>query len=94
MTKKLPKVYKASDNIKAVNESWYSSYIKREDDSSQNVLENSVNDFNFFSFFNKNVTIILKNNEIINTKILSKYDSKILIKDGRFIDIKDIKDIS
>ena len=38
MTKKLPKVYKASDNIKAVNESWYSSYIKREDDISQNVL--------------------------------------------------------
>ena len=53
MTKKLPKVYKASDNIKAVNESWYSSYIKREDDISQNVLENSVNDYNFFSLFNK-----------------------------------------
>lgn len=93
MTKKLPKVYKAGEEIKSVNKSWYSSYVKREEDSSTNILENSVNDYNFFSLFNKNVTIILKNSEIINTKILSKYDSKILIKDGRFIDIKDIKDI-
>ena len=68
--------------------------VKVFDETHEKDLENSVNDYNFFSLFNKNVTIILKNNEIINTKILSKYDSKILIKDGRFIDIKDIKDIS
>lgn len=82
---KLPKIYH-NDKVISNNKKTFVNSSKEIDDK-------SVEDKNFLNYFNKNVEIILNDGSIYHCKILSKRNSQLLLSDGTYIKIENIKSI-
>ena len=100
MNKKLPNVYHNNENITTNNKDIFISYqeVKKiiKDKEPKKIIKNEeVNkNINFFKYFNKQVKVTLSNNEVIYTKILSKKDNKVLLSNGTYLNIEEIKSIN
>jgi len=95
MNKKLPKIYQCSENLITNNKDSYYSFSKEEKGiDKEPVQRNNFISNNFFEYFNKNVEIVTFDDRVINTRILSKRDSHILLGDGTYLEINNIKSIN
>ena len=94
MNKKLPKVYHNTEQIKTNNKNIFMSYQEKNIKRESKKIEKTKEKINFFEYFNKQVKIILNNNEELTTKILSKKDNKILLSNGTYLHIDEIKKIN
>jgi len=94
MNRKLPNIYKNDEKIKSSNKRTYYSFR-----DSKEIIENEksteeVNfNNNFFQYFNKDVEIELTDGTIINARILSKSQNRIMLNDGSHIDVSKIRNI-
>lgn len=91
MSKRLPKIYQGENKITSNNKKTYYSFSN---DSKQEESNNKQFDTdNFFKYFNKKVEIELMDNTVINSKILSKIDNRLLLENGNYLELNKIKNI-
>ena len=92
MEKKIPKLYHGNDIKKPINKkSYYSEKKTKEEKEIKEEINNIPN--NFFKYLNKTVTIITKDNKTLNTKIISKFQNRILLEDNNYLTLEEIKSI-
>ncbi|MBO5376686.1 MAG: hypothetical protein J6A52_07560 [Bacilli bacterium] len=91
MNKKLPKIYHCDDSNLSTNKCSYYSY-----QDSRNILSTSekIVDDNFFNYFDRDVNIVLVDGTTINNRILSKLNNKVLLANGTYLNVDEIKEIS
>ena len=92
MNKKLPKIYQCTEKIKTNNNESFYSY--KENNVKIEKKQDNIKIDNFFKYFNNYVEIVTFDNKIINTKILSKRGERLLLENGTYIEIKNIKSIN
>lgn len=93
MNKKLPNIFKTPDKVTTNNKKAYYSFVNNKEKPIDEVTNQKVDTDNFYIYFNKRVDIELVDGNIINTKILSKIDNRILIENGSYLDVSKIKNI-
>lgn len=95
MNKKLPKIYHSDETLTSNNRDSYYSFSKENSDKIKKIVETPKKELNnFFSYFNKEVTIITIDDKILNTRILSKRNDLILLEDGTYLNLNKIKSIN
>jgi hypothetical protein len=108
MKKKLPNLYvnKIERNINNNVMSYYSAHKKNISKEINNIEKRKIAGSNIsikdkinemFSspnyVYKMNVTMILKNDDVVNKNVIGQVDDKLLTIDEELINIKDIKDI-
>lgn len=94
MNKKLPNLYRCNKQIMTNNKKTYYSLNNKQEKNNNENKSNSETTINYFYYFNKKVKIITNENETIETKILSKNNNKLLLEDGTYIKVEQIKSIN
>lgn len=92
---KLPKLYHGDDITTNNKKTYYS--IKDEPKivkESTKIVKDDIKIKSFTPYFNKNITIYLKDGNVINGRILSKIDKRILVTGGIYLNVDDIESIN
>ena len=91
---KLPRIFHNNEKFITNNKNSYINFkATKEENKKENNYIPSVDVNNLINFFNKKVSIILKNNNESTGVLISKRGDIILLDNGEKINIKDIADI-
>lgn len=88
---KLPRIFHSNEKFISNNKNSFNSFDKVKE---KNNLENSFNSNDLINFFNKSITITLKDNSIISGVLISKRGNNLLLNNGIHLKIEEIDHIN